>query len=317
MPFEKLSQKLSLETLTKKQFVFLRSSIYLLGFFVALGFISFQILQIKAETFEGLLLKQQQGNSTTLQQFSTKDYSHATLSLELSNDVFERIDENKIDVRVVKTLSPLLREQGNIIAEEKELSKRLFKKNKSSIPNGSLISNNFSTFYIEQGGLRKLDGADVMKFFKTDSNKTIRIKKEDLEEMQPQEPLSAKHLMQDLTFPKDLLIESSGKFYITGANTLHPIFSKKLIEKIWPELSFISVKSPKKANLPKMNCSKDESSKELICKAVLELLENQKMNLYHFVISDLSSEEITGSKLDLETDTTFSTYKRLLKELLW
>ena len=120
MPQKKLSEKFSLDRLTKKQFKLLRTSFYTIGLFVILGFITFHVLQIEAKTFKNLSLEQK-GAIITIQHFSGKDHTNINLSLKLTDKEFEKIDQDDIDVRVIKTLSPLLREKGNIIAEKEEL----------------------------------------------------------------------------------------------------------------------------------------------------------------------------------------------------
>lgn len=316
MPKKLLEKKFSLDKLTKKQFKFLRISIYTLGLFIVLGFITFHVLQIEVKTFKDLQLEQKD-DYIIIQYFSQGDHSLVNLSVKLTDEEFKEIDENQIEVKVIKTLSPLLRKRGNVIVEESELKKRLFKKNETSVPNGTLVSSFFSTFYIEQGDLRKISDDKIKNFFKTPTYEVSSIKRTELKKLQPETPLDFDDLKKDSKFPKDLTVESDGKFYITGANTIHPIFSRKLLEKISPNFSFISGKLPKERNMERMNCSKNHKSNELLCSVNLELLEDEKMNVYHFIAKDISLEGIIEPELSFEIEKTISNYWARLKNLFW
>jgi len=309
-------KKFSLDNLSRKQFNVLRISIYLLGIFIVLGFIVSHVLQLEVISFNNLEIKNQD-RYTTIDYFSRKDHSKITLSFKLEEDTFERLDTDKTSIKAIRTLSPLLRKHGNIIAEEKELSERMFKKNETSVSNGNIISTFFSKFYIEQGSLRKIADEDIRNIFKTNKFKTKKLAKDDFQKLGIGELLTSEDLKKDSHFPKDLIIESGGKFYITGANTLHPIFSKKLISKINPEFSFISGISPSEANMQKMQCSKDPEMKSLICKTSLKEISSSESNVYHFEITGIQKEDITESRLDFGIEKTFDNYFKRFKELFW
>lgn len=316
MPKKLLRKKISLDKLTKKQFQLLRLLIYFLDFFIVAGFTLFHALQPEIKTFKNLQTEQE-NDYATIQHFNRKDYSSINLSIKLTDEEFEKIDEKQIEVKVIKTLSPLLREKGNIIVKESDLREKLFEQNESSISNGNLVSSFFSTFYIEQGNLRKINDTEIKNLFKTLTFKTSRIKQADLKKFQLDEPLDFDNLKKDSKFPKNLILKADEKFYITETDTIHPIFSKKLIEGIWPNFSFVSANLPKEENMTKMECLKNNDSKELTCSVNLELLKDKKMNVYYFKIENIPLEKNIKLKLDFEENKTFLNYLIRLRKLFW
>lgn len=244
-------------SLTKIRFL-----IYISGILFMLFFVFVNILQSNNQVY---IFDYNNKSPLELAIPTNDSYKYIILNIKFNEDFHGQEFYNP---KITQTLSVLTREKRATITQVEELRDKLFEKNNSSFPNGSILTFRRSLYLVENGKLRKFSSKKDFEKFGFKLTSAVEISKQEFKQFSLSEPISFED-RAEASFPKGLIIKSDNNFYLTRSNRISPIFSEALIQKVWPDCSFIEANSTDTKNMVNFDCAimPDE---QVVCEADLD-----------------------------------------------
>lgn len=284
-----------------------RFSIYTIGLFSVLSFVCVESFDTREKTFFNENNENFPIQSITIP--STKKYSHATVDIVFKSDDYQI---EKTVPKIDRTASILLRERKNTITETDDLKKLLFDDNLTDYPNGSLVELSKKYYFLEKGKLRLVPSKTLFEQTGFNTNNITR-NDEVFSSLEKSVPISKDNPLS-MNPPIGLIVKSGQNYFITSAKHIYPIFSKKIIESLWPKFSFVEFDDISLEKMQNMQCYKS-SPEKLFCETKLN--QNEKGDVYYLSILGIPTDAIKETTFSIQRKPTRETIFQDIKNLIW
>lgn len=216
---------------------------------------------------------------------SGRSYEKKEIEITLAKDQII----NHPEIAMVKTFLPFIGNTRKFTSSQARLSEMLFKGNSTSYPNGSLFSCNGTVYLMERGELRPIESRKLFEDLGFDWAKVKKISSEDFSAFSLGSRINENDL--DEEYPEGIIFKTDKHYFITGSKNVYKIFSKELIEGVWPDFNYVNTGAIPESEGAFLSCSQSEQRK-IVCYSNAEKLINNSGNIYYFKIFGMPSEII-------------------------
>lgn len=293
-----------------KKFMALRFSIYFCGLFLIFFLIFLEVAKPESRFFS----------------FSESSHPYQLLFLTPLEENFNQVEvtlypknegfrTEELDVRVAKIPLPMTRMKKKLLLEENDLKKILFKKNDSIFPNGSLLQYGATVYFLEKGKLKPFASKNQIRKLGFDLKKIKKINNETFVKFEISQ--ETPFLVKKREYPEGLIFKSGNEYFVTGAQNLYPIFSEKLITKIWEDFSFIETADLKMEKMARMSCFFNQENNSVFCEKNLNQIGIKNGDTCMITVAGIAKEDISSAEIKITKKIGLGNFLNSTKKLLF